>query len=734
MENTTISLLTNHMPVVRRYRSQFVSLNTMLGKTTLTGKISSLDIAENLFEYMENTQVKFSALQNRLINTIMEQSFLNRYEEAQASTKIVADIFSKRLGDRENDVNYLSHNHFLRNACISIVEGCEIGKKYEDTCIEPVRKLRDFLINFVRNYPIYKDIIIYAADGEPFSSVRLLAKYRTQMPQIIEISAESGVRDYFGKIDFYSTTNRGEKELEAILQGERRINDDEESDDFTNKTQAMLMNSNEYFITAPIVHNEKVLAVLACVVDIRNIFNEISQHFPYRLPRANIVLTDEKNRVIATDNTRHHPIGDYMNLDSRGDYTFFTHRSRVSMTAHTELQSSGAYSGCAQEWRIWRVLPLAVAFDVKRKEEYEIDQKLLEDSLLITEELDNVILEAENINEDLGDVVINGEIIASKSHSYALNPILNEIRILSEEMNDLCIHSTEDLQRGIYEALFNVVGYYSRYSSEMLNFTFSESSSDARWLRTSQVYKEFLIDLQTSEQPKAELRSRSQGILERIASHYGYYNVMIYDKDGVIVANAKNDPNVNGASVEIAANNAATYRNGGIAVSAFEETPFYENKNAFIYYSPIEQEGRILGGLALVVNTEIFSNILQESLPRNSEILSENSEIFGVIFDSNKKIYASTNADFSFSEYPIEEKYDLKNLKDVQEIIKLGDKHFVISSNIAAGNDVFRISEYTRSNIYCVIFVAVKDDSIVEEDLPESPQVDNPKNDSLTAR
>lgn len=733
MENTTISLLTNHMPVVRRYRSQFVSLNTMLGKTTLTGKISSLDIAENLFEYMENTQVKFSALQNRLINTIMEQSFLNRYEEAQASTKIVADIFSKRLSDRENDVNYLAHNHFLQNTCISIIEGCEIGKKYEDTCIEPIKKLRDFLINFVKNYPIYKDIIIYTTDGEPISSVSLLAKYRTQMPQILEINAESGVQDYFGKIDFYSATNRGEKDIEAILQGERRIDDDNE-EEFISKTQSMLMNANEYFITAPIVHNEKILAVLACVVDIRNIFNEISQRFPYRLPRANIVLSDEKNRVIATDGTRYHPIGEYMNLDSRGDYVFFTHRSRVSMTAHTELQSSGAYSGCAREWRVWRILPLSVAFDVKRKEEYEIDQKLLEDSLLITEELDNVILEAENINEDLGDVVINGEIIASKSHSYALNPILNEIRILSEEMNDLCIHSTEDLQRGIYEALFNVVGYYSRYSSEMLSFAFTESSADARWLRTSQVYKEFLLNLQSEEQPSEKLRARSQGILERVASHYGYYNVMIYNKDGIIVANAKNDPNVNGASVEIAANNAATYRNGGIAISAFEETPFYENKQAFIYYSPIEQEGRILGGLALVINTEIFSNILQVSLPRNSEILSENSEIFGVIFDSNKKIYASTNENFSFSEYPIEEKYDLKNLKDVREIIKLGDKHFVISSNIVGGNDIFRISEYTKSNIYCVIFVAVKDDSMIEEDLPESPQADSPKNDSLTTR
>lgn len=75
MESSTINLLSNYMPMVQRYQSQFSSFNTLLSKTTLTGKISSLDIAENLFDYMETTQEKFENLQDRLIETILEQTF-----------------------------------------------------------------------------------------------------------------------------------------------------------------------------------------------------------------------------------------------------------------------------------------------------------------------------------------------------------------------------------------------------------------------------------------------------------------------------------------------------------------------------------------------------------------------------------------------------------------------------------------------------------------------------------
>ncbi len=52
MEQSTIGILSTYMPMAERYKSQFISLNTLLSKTTLTGKIISLDIAENLLDYM----------------------------------------------------------------------------------------------------------------------------------------------------------------------------------------------------------------------------------------------------------------------------------------------------------------------------------------------------------------------------------------------------------------------------------------------------------------------------------------------------------------------------------------------------------------------------------------------------------------------------------------------------------------------------------------------------------
>lgn len=95
MEQSVVNILSNYVPMVQRYQSQFSSLNTLLRKTTLTGKISSLDIAENLFDYMEKTQEKFENLQNELMHTIMQQNFYNAQEEARISTKVIGDMLGQ---------------------------------------------------------------------------------------------------------------------------------------------------------------------------------------------------------------------------------------------------------------------------------------------------------------------------------------------------------------------------------------------------------------------------------------------------------------------------------------------------------------------------------------------------------------------------------------------------------------------------------------------------------------
>ena len=161
MEQSTLNLLGSYMPMAQRYKSQFSSLNTLLSKTTLTGKISSLDIAENLFDYMEQTQEKFEELQEKLIKTIMEQNFLNVYEEAQTSSKVLSELLNAYLQSRYEEILALLRSDVLEN-CMD---------NQEEKTKEAQQAIFDYLKEFAKNSGAYKDVLLFDDKGNTLEAL-----------------------------------------------------------------------------------------------------------------------------------------------------------------------------------------------------------------------------------------------------------------------------------------------------------------------------------------------------------------------------------------------------------------------------------------------------------------------------------------------------------------------------------------------------------------------------------
>ncbi|PZT48019.1 hypothetical protein B6S12_06020 [Helicobacter valdiviensis] len=648
MESSMINLLNNYMPLIKSYRSQFTSLNALLGKTTLTGKISSLDIAENLFEYMEQTQEKFENLQEKLIDTIMEQSFLNKYEEAYTSVCVILEQIKSRIKKCTEEVTMFGASRYILKSCQN--------KEYEE--------LKKYLNTFLENRNSYKDVLLYDVHGNIGFSTKFEAK-NTKNIEIVGYNQK--IKDCFGRIDFYG-------------------NSDEEA----------------FYFVAPIKLEENSFTLLIFIVDLEKIFMDSLKRYPYRISQAELILTNQKNQIIYSSNARDFPFGSNLALNHHKEYSFVESHKRLYLNASRSFEN---VKGIMEGWKIYRVVPLLVAFDQKRGQEFKIEKKFLEDSLLITEDLDSVITEAENINEDLGDVVINGEIIASKSHSYALNPILNNIRILSEEMNTLCVQSTEELQKGIYEALFNVVGYYSKYSAYSVFDLFLMVYGDVQWIRQNDAFKNF-----TEECIKED--SRVLTCIKRVKQESSiYHNILAYDANGVIVANGSDIHAINGEKVAIydRVSQSVIYKNN-LFVSNYEKSPFYNGKKTFIFYTPIVNSNRIVGGLAFVLEGDIFTNILHKTLSKESSILSGDSEIFSVLFDANRNLYATTKEDFSFEKYDLLE-LDLTTLKDKKQILKINERYYLVSAQmVVSDSEDFKMQDIFRTPIYNVVFVAIKDE------------------------
>ncbi|WP_194145396.1 cache domain-containing protein [Helicobacter sp. MIT 05-5294] len=691
MESSTTNLLSNYMPMVQRYRSQFASFNTLLGKTTLTGKISSLEIAENLFDYMEKTQEKFENLQEKLIETILEQNFLNSYEEADTSVKIISEIFNLYFHNRHEDISTLSKSKFLIDLCLEFESNKDKDKEKSKSALDSIVA---YLKKFGSSSAVYKDIMLYTNDGTLLQAIDLgqdyAVAYKTKLNPILEAGKIENYGEFHQKVDFYNTKER-------------------EQEDKT-----------EFFFVVPLRQSkEQVPSMVAVfVMNVQSEFKAILERFPYRLPQSNLVVINAKNHILFSDNARMFPSGQLLSLNEHKDYTFLEYRSKVCMVALRKIGNIHGFTSITEQWRLCRIVPLYIAFDAKKQIDYKIDPSLLENSLLITKDLDIVIEESENINDELGDVVINGEIIASKSHSYALNPILNNIRILSEEMNLLCVQSTEELQRGIYNALFNVIGYYSQYSALITDSLFRECVKDSSWIKNEIEFKDYLRE-HAQGNISSETLTNTKALLARLKANFSnFYNIVLFDKDGNTLQNALDSIPLNAKKLGIVDRfNGSNIEN--LIVSNYEPTAFYEDKKTILFYNAVKgDDNRFLGGLLYVLDLEKIKDFLSNSLPKDSAILSDKSEIFSVAFDSQKNILATTKEDFSFESYNLSEKFDFKTLKSFKKIIQIGNEHYLICSEVCNPTQS-TFTEYTKRSLYVMIFVAVKREE-VEEYLQEA--------------
>ncbi len=656
------------MPMAQRYKSQFSSLNTLLSKTTLTGKISSLDIAANLFDYMEQTQEKFENLQEKLINTIMEQSFLNLYEEAQTSSRIFSEMLSAFLQACYGEILAFSKSRYILEQCASQTQ-------------ESKQAIFGYLKEFSQNGNAYKDILLFDEKGNLLESLLPKTHAKTNLAAVLDANNLESFGDFYGKVDFYSQSNMQEEK-------------------------------QEFFFVLPLREDEgqpmKFVAVF--VLDFQGIFEWLNHRFAYRLPQANIVITNQKNIILFSDNTKNFAIGQSLKINAYGDYNFTEFRSKACMLAQNEIGAMQIRS-LVEGWKVCRILPLYVAFDIKRQNKEKIDSEMLKDSLLITDELDSVIAEGENINEELGDAVINGEIIASKSHSYTLNPILNNIRILSEEMNTLCIQSTEELQKGIYGALFNIVEYYSKYAVTLMDILIKESVEEISWIRNMPEFLEFITS-KNQGRPSRVTKENLQAFLGKInESLRKYYNIFLFDKEGNVLVDVCDE--IKGDSQK--ANLIERINNGslntGIMLSNYEPTPLYQNNSTIIFYTGIKEGIRIIGGLAFVLDIRQITQSIQNILPKASPIISDKSEIFVVVFDNHKNILASTNSDFSFEKYELDEKMDFKNIKGTQQIIQVGQKYYLLKTE-ACPTTKGGFVECTRKMLYSMVVVALKEEML----------------------
>jgi len=613
MDNSVYSVI-EVMPKVQEYERRLLSLNRQLNKTTLTGKISNLQVAETLFEFMEETSEKFSKLQQDLVRTVIEESVKKIILEASTKAKICIEILIRNLYERTADVGFLATDKEISTFMSA-----------HNSSDEEYSEIKERLDEYIKKYSIYSDAILLGADGRvkinnnPNNKIPIEENF-SDIIQSIESSTEN-FTEYFG----YSKLV---PEAENSLLFMQKITDGHEDSGKTN-------------------------GVLVLVFKFDDELTEIFKILDNNNHKPVILLLDKEGKTIASNNESEVPLGKKFEPLSDEEFKIITYNNKRYIVSSAKAEGYQDYYGT--QWYSHVLIPIKDSLNPEISMSDDVDTSILKNSNLLSDELNEIKENSEEIEEDLVDTIINGELIASKTKAYSLNPVLENIRNISSDISEVVNASIHDIHQTIADAILSDVEFLATLAVDLMDRNLYERANNCRWWALNPE----LRDILSKEDISQHDQERMEKILEYLNSLYTVYeNIFVFDKHGKVIAIS--NPNYQILLGQRLHNSAidSTLRNSDSQkyfVSGFDKTELYADKPTYTYYASITQKGngrKAIGGIGLVFNSEPeFKEMLKNSLPleieldekktKNSDETKANS--FGVFADREGKIIATSN-------------------------------------------------------------------------------------------
>jgi len=583
--------LVTHMRGVHAAERDLRDLGVVWRMVESSAAISCPDEVAPILPTLEDTRVRFDELRQRLVDQMVQENQAELADELSAKAQCAIDILVRNLYERTADVGFLATDDVLRHFCGA-------GERSQAERAAMVARLSAYQAK----YTVYDDIILLSPQG------RVLARLDTQ--GTVDSSADpiaSEALAHRGYIERFRASDLAAGPAPALLYAHR--------------------------IDAA---DGRALGVLVLrfrfADEMRRIFDSINAD---NLQLA-LVLVDEQQRVVASNDEAHVPLGAQLAQMDGSAIALTAFAGREYLAVRRASPGYQGYAGPA--WRAQAMVSLLTAFRQRASDDAGGDVVPLDNAELVA-----MNRNADAINRDLRRVVWNGRLMAGEDGDDRgrLKAVLKQVNQTGMRTRERVAQAIQDIHRTSLARARRQTRELARLAADIMDRNLYERANDCRWWALSPVLREQLA----TPTPDAQALA---GVLDGINRLYTVYSRLIaFDAQGVIRATSRGSEGDGLAGSAVPAGWLQAVANLGdaqrYAVTAFEETSLHDQGATYVYLAAVRNpadERRVVGGIAIVFNaaTELAAML--------RDVLADRAG-FAAFVDAQGRVLAANDKDLA---------------------------------------------------------------------------------------
>lgn len=540
--------LIGHMRRVQAAERDMRELGLVWQMIESAAAISCPEEVAPILPTLSRTRERFGDLQGRLVERLAVESRAELGDELSAKARCAIDILVRNLFERTADVGFLATDDTVRGFC-SADAATRQAQRIE---------MQSRLAAYQSKYTVYDDIVLLDRQGGVLARLDTTQSLEHSTDPIVAAALQAP-----GYVEQFAPSDLGAPAGAALLYAHR-------IEEVPGRAIGVLVLRFRFV--------DEMQRIFASMADER--------------AQIALMLVDEQQRVIATNDEAHVPIGSPMVAISTDDVVLTTFGGREYLAVSCNGRPFQGYEG--PRWRAQAMVSLLTAFrpgaDSAGEPEIPLDNP----------ELAHIQRDADEINRELRRAVWNGQLMAQthQGDRLRLKAVLGQVNTAGLRTRERVGQAVRDLYRTSLTRTRHQAHELARLAADVMDRSLYERANDCRWWALSPA-----IAAHLAQPAEAGAEDALNRLLDRLNDLYTVYSrIVVFDAGGRVrgISRAQQRPDLVGRAVKAGWLDALRSLGSEqqYAVTGYEPNDFHDAGPTYAFLAAIRTPGTTAGAMA----------------------------------------------------------------------------------------------------------------------------------------